>query len=613
MKKFFAILFILAFCLISLIYSNLSASVSTSVKGVSDNGVVLKFKGAETVASNSNFNLNLHMLCNDSNLNISKAKVEINYDKDKLEFVSSSIKATRKSGGKLFYTIPIKELYKDSTFRNYSERILTLKFASKDTAYEGSIALIKIQDANFYDNKDREVSSLSLNGFDEARVSITPNLKDDINKDGLISIGDIGASALKFPIDKMKSIAEKSIVYEYKRVVYIGFDGAGIAYKSKSPYYGKFTRENYKTPVMDKFLKEGTVSFDAKACMPSASGNNWTSILHSYNTLDVDEKYQVGNNVAGSSYYYEEENKYKSFLKIARETMANRRVAAFTNWSPITDGIIEKSIGAETLNKGDEGLVKEIKKYIEVGKAKNTSVLFIVFDDIDHTGHTKGWYVDSFYEEISKQDKYLLEITEALKKQNLLEDTLIIVNSDHGGLGKNHGGGSEDERTVFIGVNGRTVNKGKIITGGENRDVPFIVSKALNFSYDANWQGRLFSDEIFLSQKDVSEEKRDVEGVRINNNNVIIENIKNSNLNSFDLTFDLKNQGSNIDIKEVKGVSILYKNINNNKLRVVGYTKRFFDNDSIILNLSSIGNYNVKIEKAIFANEEGNEIYANIL
>lgn len=613
MKKFFAILFLLVLFLISLIYTNLSASVSTSVKGISDNGIVLKFQGAETVALNSNFNLNLHLLCNDSNLNISKAKIEINYDEEKLNFVSSSIKVTSKSGGKLFYTIPIKQLYKDSTFRNYSERILTLKFSSKDNVYEGAIALIKIQDADFYDNKDREVSSLSLNGYDEARVSITPNLKEDINKDGLISIGDIGASALKFPLDKMKNIAEKSMVYEYKRVVYIGFDGAGIAYNSKSPYYGKNTRENYKTPVMDKFLKEGIVSFDVKACMPSASGNNWTAILHSYNTLDVEEKYQVGNNVACSSYYYEDEDKYKSFLKIARETMMNRRVAAFTNWSPITDGIIEKSIGAETLNKSDEGLVKEIKKYIEVGKAKNTSVLFIVFDDIDHTGHTKGWYRDSFYGEISKQDKYLGEITEALKKEDLLEDTLIIVNSDHGGLGKNHGGDSQDERTVFIGVNGRNVNKGKIINGGENKDIPFIVSKALNFSCDNTWQGHLFSNEIFLSQKDVSKEKRDVAGVRINKNNVLIENIKNSNLNSFDLTFDLKNQGSNINIKEVSGVSILYKNINKNKLRVVGYTKGFFANDSSILNLNNAESYNVEIEKAIFANEEGDEIYANIL
>ena len=61
-----------------------------------------------------------------------------------------------------------------------------------------------------------------------------------------------------------------------------------------------------------------------------------------------------------------------------------------------------------------------------------------------------------------------------LEKRNLLEDTLFMVVTDHGGTpGGSHGGNSNAEMIIFFGAAGKTVDKDTPIVDGDNRDVAF--------------------------------------------------------------------------------------------------------------------------------------------
>ena len=73
--------------------------------------------------------------------------------------------------------------------------------------------------------------------------------------------------------------------------------------------------------------------------------------------------------------------------------------------------------------------------------------------------------VPQYIEAIEEKDTQVGQMVDALKsrKNYANEDWLIMVSTDHGGLGTSHGGPSEEERTIFIVANGERV-KHQIIT-----------------------------------------------------------------------------------------------------------------------------------------------------
>ena len=81
-------------------------------------------------------------------------------------------------------------------------------------------------------------------------------------------------------------------------------------------------------------------------------------------------------------------------------------------------------------------------------------------------------------------------IYDKLKTKGILDETLIIVTADHGGINKGHGGNTDAERNVFLGVSGKTVADGTIVDA-ESRDVAAIAAYALGVECPETWTGRV--------------------------------------------------------------------------------------------------------------------------
>ena len=90
----------------------------------------------------------------------------------------------------------------------------------------------------------------------------------------------------------------------------------------------------------------------------------------------------------------------------------------------------------------------------EVKKSDCADFIFVIYEPTDSTGHGYGFTINNprYKEAFKTADQYGLETIDAIKARATYdtEDWLIIITSDHGGIGTDHGDASIQERMTFI-------------------------------------------------------------------------------------------------------------------------------------------------------------------
>ncbi|MBR2868526.1 MAG: alkaline phosphatase family protein [Clostridia bacterium] len=93
----------------------------------------------------------------------------------------------------------------------------------------------------------------------------------------------------------------------------------------------------------------------------------------------------------------------------------------------------------------------------EIGKADCADFVFIIYEDTDSAGHNTGFSFNNpaYKEGFGTEDAYGYEVIRSIEARETYEteDWLIIVTSDHGGIGDAHGGASIQERMTFVVMN----------------------------------------------------------------------------------------------------------------------------------------------------------------
>ncbi|PGZ92038.1 alkaline phosphatase family protein [Bacillus sp. AFS029533] len=282
-------------------------------------------------------------------------------------------------------------------------------------------------------------------------------------------------------VDKLdvQMIKDKLAPYKndflYKRVVFIGIDGAGNGVKDPQA-----NAINIKT-----LMSEGAGTYEAKAMMPTISGHNWGSMLHGV----VPSKHGLNNDNLGNP--YPEKNPYPSYMKLLKQERPMLNQASFTTWSPINKGIIEDSAGAYKVNGGnDNNTTQKTVDYIKA-EGKNSRNIFVHLDEVDGAGHNYGYGSQRWYEALQKADQHVGQIVQTLEEEGLIEDTLIIITADHGGKGYGHGGSSPEEQTIFWTAKGKSLKPGTVLSDVENIDTAAVVAHALRLDIPENWDAQL--------------------------------------------------------------------------------------------------------------------------
>ena len=118
------------------------------------------------------------------------------------------------------------------------------------------------------------------------------------------------------------------------------------------------------------------------------------------------------------------------------------KLCSFVNWLPINSGAIENNIGVEKIRGDDAPLCDKIVKTLENSRPLFT---FIAFDGADEAGHHGGYGSAEHLDTIKLMDERCRRIFEAAEKTGGLDDTLILIVTDHGGVGHGHGGNDDLE------------------------------------------------------------------------------------------------------------------------------------------------------------------------
>ncbi len=243
----------------------------------------------------------------------------------------------------------------------------------------------------------------------------------------------------------------------YKHVVVVGVDGMG-----------NFNSKAY-TPRMDEIFKDYAVSYSALSMDPTISAQNWGGMLLGATPI----VHGLTNGIVSTAEYTNKE--LPSVFTRLRKEMPEAYFASICNWSPINRGIIEHDVGVHfDTADNDTDIVVKIQACVKDNKPE---FLFIQLDDVDGAGHSSTYGSEEYLEAVTEADGFVGEIFDAYTDAGIIDDTLFIVISDHGGIRNGHGGYTDSEKYVFLGARGKYVPKGEI-GYAQTRDISAIVLTA---------------------------------------------------------------------------------------------------------------------------------------
>jgi len=202
------------------------------------------------------------------------------------------------------------------------------------------------------------------------------------------------------------------------------------------------------TPFLDSLSANGTLLLNSKNTGLSYSGPGWSGLL----TGVREDKHGVLDNSFINSNFTE----YPHIFKRVKDNYPNGRTVSVCQWHPINNkiasGYVDSLINTE--NSTNDVQIRTNKE-LEV---ENLTSLFVHFDDVDAAGHKYGFDPNNinYTEAIENTDLAIGSILEKVKSRNNYsnENWAVIITTDHGGIGKRHGGFSDEERDIFIILSG---------------------------------------------------------------------------------------------------------------------------------------------------------------
>lgn len=250
------------------------------------------------------------------------------------------------------------------------------------------------------------------------------------------------------------------------------------------------------TPNIDALVVEGATSYEAFAGgelgTPSEqrtlSGPGWSSILTGVWT---DKHGVTGNDFEGSRF-----NEYPHFFRRIRDQMPDAYLSSFVTWGPINEFIVapgdadlEFSPDAAGSVEGDEMVTDALVTHLA---AQTPDVVFVHLDNPDFQGHPHGFSpaVAEYVQALETVDAQVGRMLAGVRARPTYqeEDWLVVVTTDHGGLGQLHGQQSPEERRIpFIASGGETRSETPGVPGPGHTAVPPTVLSHLGISVDASW------------------------------------------------------------------------------------------------------------------------------
>jgi len=271
-----------------------------------------------------------------------------------------------------------------------------------------------------------------------------------------------GVAAMLGPVtlDARDKSRKKKNKRNAKRVLILTFDGIRVDGLQQA-----------RTPNIDALLQDGAASMTTRDVMPSNTLPNYTSHL----TGSGPEIHGVTANDWTLSNYKlpaietDEDGYYPSVFKVLKDQVPGIRTAFYWNWKQLINPYNQKYFDDKLFAEKDAcpPLYDRAMEFIGTHRDEPTFV-FLYTVHTDHAGHKYSWMSPEYIRAIEEGDEQVGRMVDFLKREGLYEETHIFFITDHGGIGKGHGGISTEEMIVPWGLRGPGIKKGFTITEANN-------------------------------------------------------------------------------------------------------------------------------------------------
>ena len=241
-----------------------------------------------------------------------------------------------------------------------------------------------------------------------------------------------------------------------KTVIILGVDGLGAnVLRSRMP-------DNFRA-----FQRESAFSLKARGVMPTITFPNFASMLsgagpeqHGVTSNEWrPDHYDIAPSCAGVGGHF------PTVFGVLRAHQPQSKLAMFFDGDGfpfiVEPGVPDKIGTAE----GSDAVLASALKYLT---ASRPTLVFLHLDLMDHAGHTEGFESPGYAKALAHCDELLGELMRKLRETGMSSSTVVLITSDHGGVGKKHGGNSMTELEVPWLIRGPGVAAGKEIASPIN-------------------------------------------------------------------------------------------------------------------------------------------------
>ncbi len=251
-----------------------------------------------------------------------------------------------------------------------------------------------------------------------------------------------------------------------ENVFIIGIDGAGRSVL------------NAECPNITEFRKSAVLAANTYTVVPSISAECWGSMFTS--VLPEQHGY-TNDNIAVVPHTLDDQ--YPSLFRVIKEKLPQWKIASFSSWKPINVGIVEDLPGVVKCSEKDDEVADAAAEYIRT--TDGPMAFYIHLDDLDHIGHQLDYFTPEYMKVWPKVDRNVGKLLDAIKQSGKLDNSLILITTDHGGgaIPKSHGTAEPQDVETFIMAAGGTLGVNTSITHKVSiLDVAPVILKQLGIS-----------------------------------------------------------------------------------------------------------------------------------
>ncbi len=261
-----------------------------------------------------------------------------------------------------------------------------------------------------------------------------------------------------------------------KHVIWIGADGFGAHYVNWD-----------ELPNLKKMKENGAWTLHMRSVLPSSSAINWEtqlvgapSEMHGFRTWGSKEP-------DIKPIYVGENGRYPDVFKVVKDAVPGARNTVVYSWSGIgylyDKAAVDSDVDVPDHN--DPVVYETGKRDIE----SKPTLSFIYFCEPDCTGHDKGWGSDEYNAQLRQIDEYVGKLLADIEAAGIMDETVVMFTSDHGGTDKGHGDQLMEHMEVPFLLYGKNVKVGEITDVVVHYDVAATIAWILGAKAPQAWRG----------------------------------------------------------------------------------------------------------------------------